>query len=234
MISINAIRTYGWEAAIRGMKAKGYREVKGKYEVSCSERCKTINLGTYRTEEEAKEAFLNYRLNRFKASCEALGLNADDGITFERNYIVFPSGRILNLYGVEMVGTIGRDGYRHMIINGKNRDVHRVIAMAFVPNPNNLEQVNHIDGCKTNNDVSNLEWCTRSYNLKHAYLLGLEKKQCGERHHAHKLTCEIVKYIREHAIPGDKEFGFASLARKLGVDKSTVSAVYNGETWREA
>jgi hypothetical protein len=52
-------------------------------------------------------------------------------------------------------------------LNGqvKNERVHRLVAMTFIPNPDNLPQVNHIDECKTNNCVDNLEWCTCEYNV---------------------------------------------------------------------
>lgn len=71
-------------------------------------------------------------------------------------------------------------------------------------------EVNHKDGCKTNNNASNLEWCTRSENLKHAYSIGLEKKKCGEDNHTHKLTAEEAKYIKENAKPRDRVFGFVT------------------------
>lgn len=51
--------------------------------------------------------------------------------------------------------------------------VHRLVAQAFLENPNNLPEVNHINGNKFDNSISNLEWCNRQYNIKHAYKIGL-------------------------------------------------------------
>lgn len=225
---------WGFKHAIRGMSAKGYRKTKNnKYEVFTSCNCKSINLGTYDTEEEAQETIYNYRINRFIQGCEKLKLNPYDGREYEKNYIAFPSGHILNLHGKEIIGAVNnKRGYRHVIINGKNVDVHRIIGLLFVDNPNSYNVINHINGIKTDNRACNLEWCTYSYNTIHAYVNGLEQKQFGEKHHAHKLTSDSVKYIKKVYQKRHPLFGAVALANKFNVDRTTILDVIRGKTWR--
>lgn len=75
---------------------------------------------------------------------------------------------------------ITNDGYEYTDLykDGKRyrHRIHRVVAKAFIPNPDNKEDVNHIDGCKCNNCLKNLEWATRSENMLHAYRTGLAHK----------------------------------------------------------
>jgi hypothetical protein len=73
-----------------------------------------------------------------------------------------------------MKGAIDHCGYRHIIVNRKNKNVHRIIAETVIFNPDNLPCVNHKDGNKLNNSVDNLEWCTHSENTLHSYQTGLQ------------------------------------------------------------
>lgn len=70
-----------------------------------------------------------------------------------------------------------RDGYLHAVgsINSKKVHLyaHKYVAMMFIENKGNKKTVNHIDGNKNNNSITNLEWCTQSENISHAYAVGL-------------------------------------------------------------
>lgn len=91
--------------------------------------------------------------------------------------IVYKDGREYNYPSKVIKNQKVSTGYRSVMlygVNGKKQYyVHRLVAETFIPNPNNLSDVNHKDGCKTNNILSNLEWCSRSDNQKHAYKNGL-------------------------------------------------------------
>lgn len=104
-----------------------------------------------------------------------------DVVGYEGIYQVSNLGRIKSLKRKGKIKNtqLDKDGYEHLSLwhnsKAKRMSVHRIVAQAFIPNPENKPVVNHIDGNKTNNIVNNLEWCTRSENDIHAYKLGLRK-----------------------------------------------------------
>ena len=96
-----------------------------------------------------------------------------EGKVFKERYIAYPDGKISKLDGTPLKKYISPYGYERVCINGKLWLVHRIVAMAFIPNPDDKPQVNHIDGNKQNNDISNLEWVTPEENMRHASRMGL-------------------------------------------------------------
>lgn len=124
--------------------------------------------------------------------------------------------------------SLGGNGYRQVCVSlGSRRKkkvfkIHKAVAETFIPNPENKPEVNHKNGDKNKNDVSNLEWATSSENIQHAYQNGLILPKYGTDNHVAKLTkCDVI-YIREHYIPRDKEYGARALARKFGIDHTCI------------
>ena len=109
--------------------------------------------------------------------------------------------------GYQMVGA----GYR-----GLPQLVHRMVAETWIPNPNNYEEVNHINGDKDDNLVENLEWVTPSENIRHAYRTGLKKGYAKGTPIRIVETDEIYESIRE-------------CARLIGGDKGAISNCLAGK-----
>lgn len=109
--------------------------------------------------------------------------------------------------------------------------VHRLVANAFIDNPYNLPQVNHIDGNKENNNVSNLEWCTRSDNLKHAYKENLIERRAGKKHPLYGVKEGLCKCSKKVVCvtTGEKFDSIIEIERKLGINHSVISRCCKGK-----
>lgn len=110
----------------------------------------------------------------------------------------------------------------------KTHLVHRLVAAAFLLNDEGKLQVNHIDGNKLNNDVSNLEWVTGSENCRHAIDSGLYEVARGERRASSKLTSKDVLCILQRISEGESH---KSIASDFPVTAKTIGKISRGETW---
>ena len=119
-----------------------------------------------------------------------------------------------------------------MMIDGKKRTfrAHRLVLMAFNPvkNMDKLE-VNHIDGNKKNNNLSNLEWCTGSENQRHAFKIGLQKARKGESSNFSKLKEKDIDLIFKLRREGKTQQQIADI---VNCSRSNISYILNKKTWQ--
>lgn len=164
---------------------------------------------------------------------------------FEGIYRVSTTGRLCSLPRTDARGwhIKGRimstdkgacGGYPRVNLFGKGKKrlsvpIHRLVAEAFIPNPDNLPQVNHKDGNKLNNTVENLEWVSCSENVAHAVRTGLMTNHFfamyGEAHPGHKYSDAQVEDIRRMYASGIKG---TAIARKYGMSKAHVYKILRG------
>lgn len=110
-------------------------------------------------------------------------------------------------------------------VKHKRFKVHRLVAKAFIPNHNNLPQINHIDEVKTNNSLSNLEWCDAFYNQNHG--------TCSARKRCHLINHPKKSFkVAQYSLDGVYITSFPSMreaTRKTGIKEGCISNVCNGK-----
>ena len=144
------------------------------------------------------------------------------------DYIITKEGKIINKKrGNTLKPQLNDKGYLRVSIGKKLRFVHRLVAERYIPNPNNLPQVNHKDGNKLNNCVDNLEWTSNKENREHA--LKNKLHLCGEECSWSKLKEKDVIYILDHY----PKATIKELALKFNVNKSTISDIVHNRTWKQ-
>jgi hypothetical protein len=123
---------------------------------------------------------------------------------------------------------IGKGYLYTNLANSKTYYVHRNVALAFITNPQNKLEVNHIDGNTKNNKVDNLSWCTKLENMQHAYETGLISSKNGESNSNSKLKEQDVIEIRTFP----KIYTNAFICKLYGVGNQTVSYVRSRRSWK--
>jgi len=108
--------------------------------------------------------------------------------------------------------------------------IHRLVAIMFIPNPNNFPQVNHINGNKKDNRVENLEWCNNSDNMKHAYQHGLHPIIRGQDHGGSKYTENQIIRVCELLELG--KYKYKQISEMTNVSKSTIKDIVTGKSWK--
>nr|WP_314583448.1 HNH endonuclease [uncultured Pseudomonas sp.] len=120
------------------------------------------------------------------------------------------------------------NGYEGISLNGRSVHVHRLVALAFIPNLSDLPCVNHINGIKTDNRRENLEWCTHSENTRHAVKNGLMRFRRGEQARTNRLSENDVRAIRAMLRQGIPQ---REIAAVFDVSQRAVAAISTGESW---
>ena len=139
----------------------------------------------------------------------------------EERYIWCKNGRVCKYKNKILKQSKRGSGYYFVFLcrNGENvkKNIHRLVAEAFLPNPDNLPKVNHKDECKTNNRVENLEWCTQKYNVN--YGTGIKRLR-------EKISKQVIQYTLNNEFvrewPSQRE-----IERQLGFKQSCISDCCN-------
>lgn len=152
---------------------------------------------------------------------------------FEGLYEVSNLGRIRSIGYGEIKILKGRDdgaGYLKVaLFKDKKRHeakVHRLVCNAFIKNRDNRPFVNHKNLIRNDNRLENLEWCTHSENIKHAYNMGSLSGMKGSKHKLAKLTNEKILEIRNI-----KNMSNAKISKIYNVSSTTIRNIINNKTW---
>lgn len=169
-----------------------------------------------------------YYLDRYYAT--------DDGFLYTKDFSYEvcnqfgPTGKYIHIKERRLKGSRNNCGYWQVNVNRRYLCLHKIIAEVFVPNPHNYTEVNHIDGNKDNNSAENLEWCTRSHNIRHAYSTGLNPIRYGKDSTSAKYDESVIKGVYLDILEG--KLSQESIGRKWGMPQITVSNIKTKRTWR--
>lgn len=145
--------------------------------------------------------------------------------------VIYSNGGIRDVPSFLVKGSLSKNGYLRVALykNGSAKyfSIHRLVAETFIPNPDNLPQVNHINGIKTDNSVENLEWSSCENNTRHAWKNSLCTSPMGELNNKSKLTEKQVLEIR--SLKGMQSH--LSISKLYGVSRISVTNILNRKSW---
>ena len=121
-------------------------------------------------------------------------------------------------------------GYNIVRLSNKNHLVHRLVAQAFIPNPENKPNINHKSGVKTDNRAENLEWVTQKENIDHSIKFKLKPDDRGEKSYLAKLTeneVYVIKGLLKYTSIRPYE-----IAKIFNVVNDTIYAIKNKKSWK--
>lgn len=149
-----------------------------------------------------------------------------------KNYAVTKCGKVYSL-NVNKFKTIKEyKGYKRVCLSSESKkrwfSVHRLVAMAYIPNPKGLPEVNHIDGDKGNNNLYNLEWVTSQENKVHSIKTGLRELQ--EFRIDRKLPDSLVHDICTKVEQGYRNIDIANM---LGIERHVVKNIKSGTQYKD-
>ena len=181
--------------------------------------------------EEFKDVSYN---NEYKISTNGIVIRVYDSYATNKNGDKIPIEHVVKKLKPK-INNAGK-GYYHVnmpcIENGvkvlKTKLIHRLVAEAFIPNLENKSQVNHIDGNKLNNHVSNLEWNTSLENIQHAIENGLIKQK-GEDSSCTTITNDTVKLIIQDLLDGKRG---VDISKKYDMHESVVGSIKAKRRWK--
>jgi len=142
------------------------------------------------------------------------------------NYSVNVYGQVKNNLKGNLINSRIKNGYPYIGLScGRTKKwffIHRLVAIAFIPNPENKPQVNHIDGNRQNHSIENLEWCTRLENIRHAIATGLSdyKGISAKAILQYDLKGNLIKEFRSGREAG-RELGIVGISKVAKGDKYT-------------
>lgn len=149
---------------------------------------------------------------------------------YENLYAVSDTGRVISLRKCrDLSSSLTKKRYETVSLykegSLKSFLVHQLVAKAFIDNPENRKEINHSNSIRFDNRVGNLEWSTRSENMKHAHQFG-KKSNVGTKNPRCKLSEDDVHNIRESTEPTSE------IANRFRISKSTVIRIKNRKIWK--